>query len=351
MAVLSALVFPDVPVSQPGVAVIAASGDLRAKPAPDPDPTAVSPFALARSINNVRRTGTDYSLVETWRKFGIEPGAFPECSSDCEAKIYRNELSANPGPEVVIKLARLEFARYLVFGRNSQSWQFLGHVDHDFNKYEMARHRIATVKGKPFLVIRGQEGSGSGYALYAETWYEVRGDGVKAVLSYPSDGHTYPWPAGLARSFNATSSADLKSAGTVVIQYAVSYEAGGYEGEDLKLTFANQHRQSFQWDRPSQKFVLDPQRSNISEREINAIANIETDEAPKDGTKIGGTTFYSDAKSFVGGGYEVFLKHNLQRLTAIAKGRPTKTRQWLQRFLTECRDTDEKKALVAALGK
>ena len=345
-AVLSALLFPDAPVPQPATAVVAAASVAQKKP------VEVSPFALARSINNIQRTGKDLSLTETWQQFGVEPGSFAQCSNDCKAKIYRNELSSNPGSEVVIKLTRFEdFTRYLVFGRADNGWKFLGYVDHDFNKYEIARHRIASVKGKPFLVIRGQEGSGSGYALYAETWYEVADNGLKPVLSYPSDGHTNPWPAGLSRSFVARTLPLVKEPGRVIIQYEVSYEAAGYEGDGLRLMFENQHRLSFQWDSQLRKFVPDPQRSNISQAEINAIANIETDDQPQDGTKIGETTFYSDAKSFVGGGYEVFLKHNLPRLTAIAKGRPTKSRQWLQRFLSECRDTEEKKALLTALKK
>jgi hypothetical protein len=138
-----------------------------------------------------------------------------------------------------------------------------------------------------------------------------------------------------------------------MIQYATSYETEGYEGIEVRLKFSNQHRAAYQWDNQSRKFVLDPQQSNISEAEINAIANIESEAAPKGGTKIGETTFYSaaEAGSFIGGGYEVFLKHNLPRLKAIAQGRPTKAREWLQRFLTECRDTEEKKTLMAALGK
>jgi len=35
----------------------------------------------------------------------------------------------------------------------------------------------------------------------------------------------------------------------------------------------------------------------------------------------------------------------------IAKGRAANAKSWLKQFLTECRDTDEKKALLAALGK
>jgi len=38
-------------------------------------------------------------------------------------------------------------------------------------------------------------------------------------------------------------------------------------------------------------------------------------------------------------------------LMTIAKGRAANSKSWLKQFLTECRDTDEKKALLAALGK
>lgn len=355
LAMLNALVFPEkvsvnpVIVSSP-VALAAdlnpAAGAARSKS------ESISPFALARSINEIRRRKVDVSLAETWQKFGIEAADWESCSNDCRAELYQHQLTPDAGAEVVLKLTRfVELCRYLVFARSAdgRGWKFLGHVDHNFNKYEMARHRVALVNGKPFLVIRGQEGSGSGYALYAETWYDVSNKGVKAVLSYPSDGHTYPWPAGLSRSFTATNVPDRKGADRLTIQYTVDYDTSGSEDVAVRLSFANRHRAVYRWDRAAGIFVLDPQSSNISEREINAIANIESEDEPKDGAKIGETTFYSSAKAFVGGGYEVFLKHNLPRLMTIAKGPNTKSKQWLQRFLKECEETDEKKALVAAL--
>jgi hypothetical protein len=312
----------------------------------------ISPIELARSINNARRDQTDVELADTWRKLGLEAGSFEVCGSGCEAKVFRYELSSHPGPEVVLKLTQsFDICRYLIFGRAIDGgWKFLGHIDHDFNKYEMARHRIATVNGEPLLVVRGQEGSGSGYALYAETWYDVSDAGVKPVLSYPSDGHTNPWPAGLARSFNATN-IPTTARDRLTIQYTVTYDTAGYDGDNVTLEFVNRLRASYNWDAASGKFVLDPQQSNISLAEIAAIANIESEDEPKDGTKIGETTFYSSSKAFVGGGYEVFLKHNLPRLMTIAKGRAAKSKSWLKQFLTECRDTDEKKALLAALGQ
>jgi hypothetical protein len=359
VAVLNALAFPDsgriLTAQNPGVSQSAATAqpDLTSTLEKPQDTSAsISPIELARSINHARRAQTVVELADTWRKLGLEAGSFEVCGSGCEAKVFRYELSSQPGPEVVLKLIQsFEICRYLVFGRtlDGRGWKFLGHLDHDFNKYEMARQRLATVNGKSFLVVRGQEGSGSGYALYAETWYEVSDAGVKPVLSYPSDGHTNPWPAGLARSFKATNipTTDREH---LTIQYTVTYDTAGYDGDNLKLEFVNRLRASYKWDVASGKFILDSQQSNISTAEIAAIANIESEEEPKDGTKIGDTTFYSSSKAFIGGGYEVFLKHNLPRLMTIAKGRAANAKSWLKQFLTECGDTDEKKALLPALG-
>jgi len=101
----------------------------------------------------------------------------------------------------------------------------------------------------------------------------------------------------------------------------------------------------------SRNFVFDSKRSSVLEAEVNAIANIESEEEPQPGTKIGGTTFYSmsQAKAFVGGGYEVFLKYNPRSLMKIARGRESKQKAWLRQFLSECADTPEKRTLLAAL--
>lgn len=352
-AILGAVVFPDsgnVLRNVTSVTVVAAGPSVSGSS--QTETADIDPFKLARLINDVRRTQVDLPLKETWQKLSIEPGSFENCSNDCEARIYRHELNARAGTEVVLKLTRsFAFARFLVFTRagDNRSWTFLGFVDHDFNKYEMARHRVARASGRTFLVIRGQEGSGSGYALYSETWYDANDGALKPVLSYPAEGHTYPWPNGLGREFKAKNLPDLSRSSSVTIQYTATYSPG----DKSRLIFVNTHQLTYFWDNQVKKFGLDPKASNISEAEVAAIANIETEDEPKAGTKIGDTTFYSaaEARSFIGGGYEVFLKYNVGRLTSIATGRDAHAKAWLKQFLTECRDTDEKKALIAILGK
>lgn len=315
-----------------------------------PRTKSIDPFALASEIVKATHNRTVIDLISTWQQLGIEPGEFEECG-DCEVYAHKAELNGIAGAEALIKLTKSNYAcRYLVFTRTAKDWKFLGHVDHDFNRYQMARHRVASVKGRRFLVIRGQEGSGSGFALYSETWYSVGNAGVKPVLAYPVEGNTYPWPSGLGRSFKAAAVPEIRT-NRITVHYTVSYTTLNYIKEDLKKLFVNQHRVTYVWDKQAGQFIFDHRQSNISPAEIDALANIETEDNSQPATKIGNTTFYSmsQKKAFVGGGYEVFLKFNLRSLIMIARGRVAKEKEWLRQFLADCQDTSEKKALMKAL--
>ena len=299
-------------------------------------------------------------LGDTWEHMGIDSGNFAGCGGDCEAAISRHELDPTPGPEVVLKLTQsYNFCRYLVFVRAYSNpavrvkWKLRGYIDHDFNRYQMSRHRTLSVNGRNFLVVRGQEGSGSGFSLYSETWYQVDHNGVKPVLNYPVEGNTYPWPTGLGRKFKAKPLQAKHGANSVSIRYAVTYTNLNYIKRDFSTLFVNNHRVHYTWSKRSRIFVFNSAQSDITKAEIDAIANIESESETESATKIGNTTFYSpsESRSFVGGGYEVFLKYNSHRLMKIAIGKDAALKLWLQEFLQECEDTTEKEALLQALQK
>jgi hypothetical protein len=324
-----------------------------------------SPFEMAIAINlgkrmwEKHRVHVDVDLAAAWKQLGVDPGYFSGCAGNCAATIYRQELDPAPGREVILKLTQsYDFCRYLIFVRASSNraakveWQLLGYIDHDFNKYQMSRHRVVRAFGKNWLVIRGQEGSGSGYALFSETWYQISRKGVGPVLSYPVEGNTYPWPTGLGREFRARVFTHPFN-NHIVVRYAVSYTTLDYLKNNFAKLFVNQHHAYYTWHQQANSFVFNRTRSDISEADISAIANIQTEDEQQSGTTIGGTTFYtlSENKGFVGRGYEVFLKYNSQRLMKVATGRDTARKQWLREFLEECEDITEKKALLQALQK
>jgi len=330
------------------------------------EPKSTSPFEIARVVNQSRRLWRkrlqlDVDLGNTWERLGIDPGDFGGCSGDCEAVIYRHELDSTSGREVILKLTQsYNSCRYLIFVRvkgkppGRSRWKLRSYIDHDFNRYEMSSHRVVRAFGKNWLVIRGQEGSGSGYALYSETWYRISRNGAEPVLSYPVEGHTYPWPTGVGREFKARAPSALPGGvHHIVVRYNVNYTSLDYIKDHFAKLGGNRHRVFYSWNHKTGTFVFDRTHSDISEAELNAIAGIESKEEQQSGTKIGGTTFYTSAetKAFVGGGYEVFLKYNSDRLMKIASGKNSARKQWLLEFLKECDQTTEKKALIRALQK
>lgn len=313
-----------------------------------------SPYEIARMVN-LGKHGRDAQPIDlslTWKRLGIESMYFEVCG-DCDAQVTSYDLDGKPGPEVLVKLIGVPQAcRFLIFKQDATGWKLLGHIDHDFNRYRMAEHRVVRFGGKPWLVINSQAGSGSGFSLYDETWYRVADNGIRKVLSYPVEGRTYPWPAGLARDFKArpvTSGSTIKAPRNLTIRYQVTYsKCDGVTPKCSKL-ISNQHRLTYVWDARSNTFVPDASRSNISEREISVIANVEPKEDPPEAT-IGNTHFYSENKAWVGGGYELFLKYNLAALLRIARDKNNKHREWLRSFLKDCDNTAEKKELIQALG-
>lgn len=306
-----------------------------------------SPFAVARIINQARTKATE--LGPLWKSLAIDEKGFQGCGGYCRARIFFHELDGRPGAEVVVMISGFfELSRYLVFTPAGKQWKLLGHVDHDFNKYEMSRHRVEHTGKNSWLVIRAQEGSGTGFALYSETWYQVTSGGIKPVLSYPSDGHTYPGSLGVSREFKVKPiGLNLNS---IALHYTVNYTASMFDERASRRRFINIHRLRFKWNETAAEFVFDANKSEVSPGEIAAIANIASEDEEPSAAKVGNTSFYAEAKSFAGHGYEVFVKNNVAALMKIARGRNIGAKDWLRHFLDECDDSPEKRTLSTALS-
>lgn len=323
-----------------------------------PKQTKVSPFEIKRQIEYAsgkykKQTSVKIDFDEIWKSLGIAGEDYITCGS-CEAKIYQEELDGKPTKEILLKLVYPFYVgRYLIFGRtaNPRKWIFYGYVDHDFNRYEMTSHKFVGIGNKKWLAIRGQEGSGTGYVLYGETYYEISKRGVQPVLRYLSEGHTYPWPDGLGREFKTKPILTKKNNKElfVTIRYKVTYQTTDYINEEFRTLLTNTHHLSYKWSRKEKEFVYNKSKSDVTEYDIDIIANVESEE--NSGETIGGSTFYSSKKSFVGSGYEFFLKHNVARLMKIAKAGNAKLKDWLRKFLDECDNIPEKKKLIEALRK
>jgi len=330
------------------------------------EPKSTSPFEIARVVNRSKRMWNknhielDVDLGYTWERLGIVSGDFAGCGGDCEAANYRQELDPTPGREVILKLTQsYNSCRYLVFFRakgnppSKLRWRLRGYIDHDFNRYEMTRHHVVHAFRKNWLVIRGQEGSGSGYYLYGETWFEVSRRGVRPVLHYSVEGRTDPGLGGVKWELKSRAVA-LTNGHTrepiIRLSFVVRYTAEGFEDRNFTRRFINRRSAYYVWNKRSREFIFAGHRSTISEREMNLVANVQT-EAPAEnqGVRIGQSTFYSGLKGFVGSGFEMFLRLNTHRLMKIAQGANSPAKEWLRVFVKQCDDIPEKLALEKAL--
>lgn len=322
------------------------------------EPNSISPFSIARAIKqNPSSNIIEVDLSHTWKKLGIDSGQFDICTGNCDVNLYQHELDGHREREVILKLSlQWTTVRYLIFRKphfRNQGWKLLGHIDHDFNRYQMARHRVVRALGKPWLVVRGQEGSGSGYSLYGETWYEVTGSGVVPVLHYSQEGHTYSGPGGLNWEFRAqpvASTVGRARRPAIRLNFVARFTATGFTDSEFTHSFVNRRQASYVWSKQRRAFVFASGYSTISEGEMEAIANVET-EPPEDdqGTTIAGNTFYSSVKGFVGKGFEIFVRLNAKRLHAVARNTGSPGQQWLHGFLKQCDNIPEKLALERAL--
>jgi hypothetical protein len=339
-------------VSVFGVAAVGASAQAPVVP------RSATPYEMARVVNESRRHGdesrvpVEVNLEPAWRRLGVAAGPMGSCSGGCEAETFRHELDGEPGKEVLLKLTRsFDSCRYLVFKRMNRArgkarWKLLGLVDHDFNRYRMSSHRVARAGGRDWLVVRGQEGSGTGFSLYAETWYEVGRRGLRPVLRYLSEGNVFPCLDNLGRSFKARV-VPSRRARTVAVRYSVSYVISDCSGpEDIKL-FTARHRVRYAWDGKARAFAFDPSRSDVPEGVIGLIADAEPE--AEGAQTINNTLFFSGVKDFAASGDRLFLKYNLRGLLKVARGGDERRREWLRAFLERRRDTPEKDTLLKAL--
>lgn len=285
-------------------------------------PISTSPYEIARVVNeskrkwDVERLVLTIDLVPTWKELNVPAGGFAACGGgDCEADVARYELNGEPGKEVVLRLNKpSNCSRYLIFKRADGEWRLLGDLEYDFNRYEDSAYHVEHLDDRSWLVIRAQQGSGSGFALYGESWFEVGRDDVREVLSYPAEGSLYPEQDTLGHEFQTeiVSMENAEGRASVTLQFNVTYTTfdGNITREPFRL-FDNSQRARYVWDENARSFVFDAKGSNITPEEMNAVAAGEV-----------------ISKLDV---WDVFLKYNCGRILRVAaSGGRTKREKWLR---------------------
>lgn len=300
-----------------------------------------SPYDIALFITD----NPDADLSTIWNQLGIKNANFGYRSiseeqrgertdrflskcNNCDVETYSCELDGEPGKEVLLKVSDLvaESCRYLVFKQvkireSRPEWKLLGHIDHGFGRYRMPEHSLVYGSGRSWLVVKVQEGSGSGFAVYHGRLVQVDSTGLKEILRFPSEGHLstccyYPTREFTCRILKC----EINNRVTIVeLELSVSYSASS--GADKVLLWKKRQKAIYEIDPNSNSLVLDKNKSDLSQEEIDAI-------------------YFGEELSD-----ENFIKYNNAELSRIALGVQESRKEWLRLFLNQDEQSPEKDRL------
>jgi hypothetical protein len=280
----------------------------------------------------------DADLKQIWRSLKIETseeGSF-RCGGNCSAETFDIETNdVENGRIVALKIffESASFYQYLIFRKgpsdpNEGVWKLIGNIYFHGQPYGPPAHRIESGDNRNWFVLRVPWRRGPGIAAAEDQWFDIGEKGLKRVLSYPVEGRHMPCGDQLGRSYKSILLRHGSDNGvyTVPIQLLVTYNISDCaRGEDSRPLLTKAHKAYYGWNDDKRRFVLDTSRSDVTEREIESVYNIEG---------------FSNDK---------FVEFNFDQILNLAKGGDLYRKDWLRKFLPAIQDSPRKTALQKIL--
>lgn len=307
----------------------------------------VSPYKIQKYIT----TENHSELSPVWRELGIpaelstvyprvgivldDPAIFDKCE-DCRTEIHPLTWKNSKDKLVALKIYQpWGLCRFLIFRplRDSTTdklkWQFTGHADHDFARYQPPQHRTERLANGRYFVIKAQGVSGTGASLEYERWYEITPYGMKEVLSLPLRGHECADALSLCRTFSTRIEKNKCGNRHVRVLFRVQYTGNRFllDGKsfDNILLFTKQKQAVYARSESGADFVLSAPDSTISPNEARAVYHI-------------GALSCED-----------FIRFNHDDILKIASSPRFRARAWLTRYISGCEPTQAQAKLLQAL--
>lgn len=308
------------------------SNDIKS-PTPTQPPKPKAKFETPYQIESFINSNTNANLEEIWEYWGIgtnvkgfgdvDDTKFMVDCIGCEATTFEYDLEGDLEPEVLLHIkGYFMLNRFMVFKYKENSyqkskWTLLGYIDHDLAKYEEPNHMVFISNGRKFLIINHlQEASGVGVALYIDRVFEFNNEKMKEVLSYTSDGQKEGLGAFPARTFSA-GIADYKrekDSESITISYKVKYSTFDLSDSDIFL-WRKYQKAVYRRGVSSKVFEFDKTKSDVSEKEIEAVYNVDTLTN------------------------ESLFQYNRHEIVSIAKGNNKRKKEWLCDLLSQVKNT------------
>jgi hypothetical protein len=310
---------------------------------------AIDPFALQQRVAG----RSDVDLASIWQSLGLssrldtidarrspaaaEAPQFTTCHIECVAEITRDNLDADPEPELILKICEpYGFCRFLFFKARrgaESSWILLGHADHDIARHDLPTYAVRTFGDTRFFVMNAEGAYGTGISFWYARWFEVATTGAREVLTLPDRGYVDLSSHGMGRQFRTdVSSYTLDAAGdrfdvTFIVDYAGdSALIDPAVSAPIPLLTRVQHG-AYARAQQESLFTLDESGSTITAAEINSV-------------------FASDDV-----GCSDALRINESDLIPLATRANGRTAEWLRRYVTDCPASDVRTRLLSVLHR
>jgi hypothetical protein len=153
---------------------------------------ASSPLALQRFIEE----NGIFKLSELWEGLGVvHAGPSPSCEQVWARRTCSSELIRFLAPPLMIVLVHNYdansdiYLRYMPVRSDAEdAWKFAGYFETS-SKYFPLRHTVVSAGKTQFLVVNGQDASGTGAASEVEHWLDLSAAEFRPAFSYVLHGH------------------------------------------------------------------------------------------------------------------------------------------------------------------
>jgi hypothetical protein len=222
---------------------------------------------------------------------------------------------------------------YLLFRREGAIWQYFDEIELRSKYLIEPSYQIIDVDGNDiWLVVNWLANSGTGFALYVDDWYKLNAEKLKTTLRYPVSGHE---EYGLG-----SPPAHVKFRGEVVgyepdyqtgiytigLQFYAFYESSFADHKDVLPeyypVFSIERKAHYLWDEERHRFLLDAEKSNVSQAEIDKLFHYNADE---------------------------FVQYTYDELLELATTGNEFQKKWLELMLEQAKDSPEKEYLLEQL--
>jgi hypothetical protein len=248
---------------------------------------AKSPYDIDRYV----KTHKDVQWAPLLSGFGIDPRELPRACEAQDPSTCTSELiEIQNARQVIVRVAEDNWQEtYLRFFPVGADWRYAGSVTPIIKDYD-PKHQVTSFGGTPFLLVNNTGASGSGITSEFQQWFDLTRPSFEPVFGY-------------------------------------TIQENAFKFEDHVISAGSRHTLSVYTRQANGEFKFDATLSTSSQKETEDLY-----------------------ESLFDLSHEDFLRYQFNDLRKIADAKDSVAREWLAFFLSNCKNTPEKRKLAQSLA-